>query len=136
MQKTQIQETGLVEIAVAEEKRESNLARVQRRTDWYLRCLQPKLLIANMIAGFVPRFDGWEVRARAYRWAGCNIGEGTQILGPIDFYGTDPQLAEHLTIRDGVNIGPKVTLGLDGEIFLGRNVAVGPGSWIYTTTHG
>jgi len=38
-------------------------------------------------------------------------------------------------MKEGCVIAPGVTLGLDADIFLGRNVSLSPGVALYTATH-
>ena len=83
----------------------------------------------------VPPFTFPAARNFALRWMGVDIEETASILGHVHMIGPK-HAARHLRIAAGCIIGPDVVFGLDGEITLEKNVAVGPRSTLYTGTHG
>ena len=82
----------------------------------------------------LPDFALVSLRASLYRRAGCDIGPRVSVLGRLTLVGQG-DIARRLHVGEGSLIAPGVTLGLDGEITLGRNVSLSPGVTLYTATH-
>jgi len=96
--------------------------------------LRPRLWFFTRLAALLPAFTFPTLRARLYRWAGCDLQGGTALLGSLRLVGTG-DIAPRLTIAEGATIGPGVILGLDATISIGRNVSIGPQAVLYTATH-
>jgi acetyltransferase-like isoleucine patch superfamily enzyme len=113
----------------------SVLHRVRRNLDWLMRCLQPRLLVIELLVRLIPDYYAYELRARLYRLAGCQFGPRVQIYGRLNLYGTVHNKAHHLEIDSGSNVAPFCTFGVDGSIRIGRNVGLAPFVRIFTTQH-
>ncbi|MES2461277.1 MAG: acyltransferase [Armatimonadota bacterium] len=96
--------------------------------------LRPRLGFWSGLARILPELSFGSVRTELYRRAGCRIGAQSALLGSLQIVG-DGDIASRLQIGEGCLIATKVTVGLDGEIVLGRNVSIGPGVTLYTATH-
>lgn len=94
----------------------------------------PRLQILGRAARLLPPNTFSSLRARLYRMAGVQIAPGAAILGALELLG-DGDIAPRLQIAEGVVVSPRVTLGLDADIVLEKNVALGPGVSLYTATH-
>ena len=104
--------------------------------DWFLRCLQPRLAIVDLLVRFIPDYFAYELRTRLYRVAGCKLGERVQIYGRLTLYGTVHNKASNLRLGAGTKVAPFVTFGVDGPINVGSRVGIGPFVKIFTTQHG
>jgi maltose O-acetyltransferase len=102
---------------------------------WFVRCLQPRLLLVDTLVRFVPDYYAYELRGSLYRLAGCAIGPRVEIYGRLDLYGTAPNKASKLSVAAGANIAPHCTFGVDGPIRIGANVGLAPFVRIFTTQH-
>jgi maltose O-acetyltransferase len=102
---------------------------------WFLRCLQPRLAIVDLLLRFVPDFYAFGLRAQMYRWAGCRIAPHVHVHGRLCLYGTVWNKAANLTLDSGANIAPFCVFGVDGPIHIGRNVGLAPFVRIFTTRH-
>lgn len=94
----------------------------------------PRLALLGRIARLLPPNTFSSLRARLYRKAGVRIAPGAAILGAMDLLG-DGDFAARLQIAEGCVVSPRTTFGLDAEIVLEKNVALGPGVSLYTATH-
>jgi len=95
----------------------------------------PRRLLWSTAGRLLPDFTFPGTRTFALRWMGCEIADTASVLGHVNIIGPR-HAARRLRIAPGCIIGPNVTFGLDGDITLERNVAVGPGATLYTGTHG
>lgn len=102
---------------------------------WFLRCLQPRLLIFDLLVRLIPDYFAYELRAKLYRLAGCRLGPRVAIHGRLNLYGTKWNKAANLSMDPGANVAPLCTFGVDGKIHLGRNVGLAPFVRIFTTQH-
>ena len=84
------------------------------------------------LANLLPIWSLRHLRWYLLRAAGCRLSPKCTFLGQARFIGASPA---NLEVGEGAIIGPKVTLGVDGRITVGRNVSIGPGVTIYTGTH-
>jgi hypothetical protein len=114
---------------------ESFAAKAGRNVDWFLRCLQPRLLIVDRLVRLIPDYYAYNMRATLYRLAGCQLGPHVAIHGRLDLYGTTHNKAGNLSMDPGANVAPLCTFGVDGKIHLGRNVGLAPFVRIFTTQH-
>jgi maltose O-acetyltransferase len=85
-------------------------------------------------ARLLPDFALESVRAQLFRLGGCDVAPGVALQGPLRLMGKGP-IAGRLHVGAGTIIAPRVTLGLDGDVVIGRNVSIGPGATLYTATH-
>lgn len=98
------------------------------------RLLRPRLNFWSACARLLPDFALPGVRAQTYRLAGCNLASRVSVLGSLRLLG-EGDVAARLHVGEGTLIAPGVTLGLDGDITIGRNVSLSPGATLYTATH-
>src|SRR5215216_489326 len=126
---------GTVEAAAPSVPGESTAARVGRNIDWFMRCLQPRLLIIDRLVRLIPDYYAYELRAKLYRLAGCKLGPQVAVHGRLNLYGTIHDKAANLWMEPGANVAPFCTFGVDGKIHLGRNVGLAPFVRIFTTQH-
>ncbi|MFM7320021.1 MAG: acyltransferase [Armatimonadota bacterium] len=94
----------------------------------------PKRSVLSAVARALPDNAFSSLRARLYRATGVRIAPGAAILGALEMLG-DGRIAECLSIGEGAVISPRCIFGLDNSITVGRNVAIGPGTSLYTATH-
>jgi maltose O-acetyltransferase len=126
---------GTVEAAAPAIAGESFWRRVARNVDWFLRCLQPRLVLVDTLVRMIPDWYAYNLRGKLYRVAGCKIGPHVAIHGRMNLYGTTWNKAANLSMEPGANIAPSCTFGVDGKIHLGRNVGLAPFVRIFTTQH-
>jgi acetyltransferase-like isoleucine patch superfamily enzyme len=74
------------------------------------------------------------LRALYYKWGGCDIGTRVSVHGRLTLTG-EGGIAARLHVGERTIIGPHVVFGLDGDITIGRNVAIGPYVKLYTAAH-
>ncbi len=94
----------------------------------------PKRAFLSFLARQLPNNAFSSIRTRLYRAAGVRIAPGAAVLGALDMLG-DGKIADRLSIGEGAVVSPRCIFGLDNTISLGRNVAIGPGTSLYTATH-
>jgi acetyltransferase-like isoleucine patch superfamily enzyme len=114
---------------------ESFAKRFTRNLGWFVRCLQPRLLVIDAFVRLIPDYYGYELRAKFYRLAGSKLGKRVQVYGRLNLYGTVHNKAANLSIGDGSNVAPFCTLGVDGQIRIGSGVGLAPFVRIFTTQH-
>ncbi len=110
-------------------------ARLVREGRSALGVFRPRLWFWSACACLLPEFALPSVRAQCYRLAGCDLAPRVAVLGRLRLLGEGSGIASRLHVGEGTLIAPGVTLGLDGEITLGRNVSLSPGATLYTATH-
>ena len=108
---------------------------VAENVNWYLRCLQPRLLLIELLMRLIPDYYAYGLRARLYRLAGCHFERGVEIHGRLNLYGTVHNKAGNLRMASGANVAPFCTFGVDGRITIGHNVGLAPFVKIFTTQH-
>jgi maltose O-acetyltransferase len=96
--------------------------------------VNPRFGVADFAARLLPNYALCCTRAWLYRAAGCDISSSVTIQGALQLLGSGPS-AGRLHVGTGTIIAPLVTLGLDSDVFLGRNVSVAPGTVFHTATH-
>jgi acetyltransferase-like isoleucine patch superfamily enzyme len=113
--------------------------RIIERVSFYARAMLQqfhlRLQIANLVCKVFPDFGSGVLRSHLYRLVGFNIGAGTSIAGNIEFMGGQPDFYGRFRVGTGANIANRVTISLDAEARLGKNVSIGPYVRIYTGTH-
>jgi acetyltransferase-like isoleucine patch superfamily enzyme len=102
---------------------------------WFLRCLQPRLALLDLLIRLLPDYFAFEFRGILYRLAGCRFAGGVQIYGRLTLYGTVWNKARNLSLGAGSNIAPFCTFGVDGPITIGANVGLAPYVRVFTTQH-
>jgi len=108
---------------------------IRRNWYWFMRCLQPRLLVIDRLVRLIPDYYAYNLRAKLYRLAGCKLEPGVAIHGRLILYGTNLDFASNLSMDSGANIAPYCTFGADGPIHIGRNVGLAPFVRIFTTQH-
>jgi acetyltransferase-like isoleucine patch superfamily enzyme len=95
---------------------------------------RPRLCFWTACAALLPDFALPGLRGYCFRSAGCDLAPRVAILGRLKLVGAGA-IAPRLHMKEGCVIAPGVTLGLDADISLGRNVSLSPGVVLYTATH-
>lgn len=95
---------------------------------------RPRLYFWTTCAALLPDFSLVGLRGFFFRNAGCDLAPQVALLGRLKLVGSGV-IAPRLHMKEGCVIAPGVTLGLDADIFLGRNVSLSPGVGLYTATH-
>lgn len=113
------------------EKPIQKLARVLREESL---SLQPRLLLAHMIAELIPRFTGGRIRSQILRATGFHIGHGSVILGMPLIYGVG-NLRGRLSIGEHVMINIGCVFDLSAPITIGDETAIGHEVMILTSSH-
>ena len=98
------------------------------------RVFRPRLWFWSVCAGLLPDFALPSLRARFFRWGGCDIALQVAVLGRLRLLG-EGDIAARLHIGQGSLIAPGVTFGLDGAITIGRCASISPEVTLYTATH-
>lgn len=99
---------------------------------WYIYCLQPRILLIDLLIRMLPPYFGWELRASLYRFMGCRIGRGVRIHDRLNLTGKNPG---NLTMDDGSMTARFDTLALHGPIHIGKRVGLAPFVSIVTSQH-
>lgn len=114
-------------------------SRIWAHTPSWLRefraCLQPRAAIIDLLVRLLPNHFGPYLRARLYRWGGCQLGERVEIYGRMTLYGVIHNKARNLIIGPGSNVAPFCIFGVDNPIYIGANVGIAPCVHIFTTRH-
>jgi maltose O-acetyltransferase len=95
----------------------------------------PARWIALGLVRLLPRWRFGRVRARLYRWAGCRVASKAMLLGTLDVRGPQPAWQRRLSIGEGAFLTTGISIVLDGNCSIGRNVTISPGVTIHTGTH-
>ena len=91
--------------------------------------------VANRMCGLLPDFASGVVRSRLYRLAGFDVDVSAAIMGNLDLVSGLSGFYDKLHIGPGCVVGHHVTINLDEEVRLGRNVSISPHVLIYTGSH-
>lgn len=94
----------------------------------------PRLIALNAVAGFLPRHQAPQARARLFSLAGFRIGEGTRLAAPPKINGGDA-LFSNLVIGKDCSIEVDCVFDLEERLTVGDRVTIGPGVMILTSTH-
>lgn len=97
--------------------------------------IHARFALANVLSGLLPNYVSGVVRGRLYRWAGFAVDPTAFIMGNLELPSIQSGFYDKLVIGAGVQVGAHVTINLDAEVRLGRNVTVSPYVLIYTGTH-
>lgn len=110
-----------------------------RKLSYYLiallRTVHLKYRLANFVCSLLPDGASAPLRTRLYRLAGFKIEHGAFIMSNLRLVSGLEGFYDKLTIGRGVVSGAKATINLDAEVWLGKNVSLGPNVIIYTGTH-
>jgi maltose O-acetyltransferase len=101
----------------------------------FRRSVHVRFALANLIGSVLPTFVSGAVRGRMYRWAGFDVARGAFIMGNMKLTSAFPGFYEKLVIGPGVTIADHVTINLDAQVTIGKNVAIAPHVLIYTGSH-
>jgi len=91
--------------------------------------------LANLVLRALPDFLSGAIRGRVYRRAGLDIGDGAFIMGNLHLTSAAPGFYDKLSVGAGTTIADDVTINLDDDVTIGRNVGIAPGVRIYTGGH-
>lgn len=98
-----------------------------------LSAAHPRLHAHNIVASFLPPRlgDGW--RARLLRSFGFEVGEGTEIKGPLKL--TDPHAARaRLRLGRECIVEAECSFELSDDVHIGDRVVIEPGVTIFTSS--
>src|ERR1041384_1129046 len=90
---------------------------------------------ANVLSSLLPDVASGAIRSRLYRWAGFDVDKAAFLMGKLRLGSAAPGFYSKLKIGPGVTIADNVTINLDGEVTIGKNVAIAPHVLIYTGSH-
>jgi acetyltransferase-like isoleucine patch superfamily enzyme len=91
--------------------------------------------LANRLSSLLPNVASGAIRSRLYRWAGFDVDRAAFLMGNLRLGSAAPGFYGKLKIGPGVTIADNVTINLDGEVTIGKNVAIAPHVLIYTGSH-
>jgi maltose O-acetyltransferase len=91
--------------------------------------------LANVLSSLLPDVASGAIRSRLYRWAGFDVDKAAFLMGKLRLGSAAPGFYSKLKIGPGVTIADNVTINLDGEVTIGKNVAIAPHVLIYTGSH-
>jgi maltose O-acetyltransferase len=94
----------------------------------------PRLIALNTVAGFLPRHQAAQARARLFSLAGFRIGDGTRMAAPPKINGGDA-LFSNLVVGKACSIDVDCVFDLEERLTIGDRVTIGPGVMILTSTH-
>lgn len=110
------------------------VGRARRQLSFVRYMFRPRYLLAFSLSHLLPRFSIAPIIAALYRFAGCEIGHGSVILGPLKLL-SGTSLENKLHIGQHVVIATDVTINLDDDVTIEDFAAVGPYVRIFTATH-
>lgn len=101
--------------------------------DW-LQTFHLKYKLANLVCSPLPD-DASAIRSRLYRKIGFDVANDAFIMSNLRLVSGMSGFYDKLHIGPGVVTGARITINLDAEVSLGKNVSIGPEVIIYTGTH-
>jgi acetyltransferase-like isoleucine patch superfamily enzyme len=121
--------------ATAEQKR-GLPARLAHYGGLLKRGLHFRYKLANLFCALLPDVASGAVRSRLYRLAGFRgVDKAAFLMGNLRLGSAAPGFYGKLKIGPGVTIADNVTINLDAEVTIGKNVAIAPQVLIYTGSH-
>lgn len=105
------------------------------RLAWYLRCLQPRLMLVDAALAVLPEPSLARARAALYRLAGAGVASGVRVEGRMRLYGTVWNKPANLSVGAGSVISRECTFGVDGPITIGARAHLERGARVFTTQH-
>ena len=97
---------------------------------WHLR-----FTLANLVCAPLPHYMSGLLRTRVYRLVGLDVDRTASIMGNLTLLSGLDGFYGKLHIGPGSIVGHHVTINLDEQVRLGRNVSVSPHVLIYTGSH-
>ena len=91
--------------------------------------------LANFLCGLLPDVASGAIRSRLYRLAGFDVDKAAFLMANLRLGSAAPGFYRKLKIGSGVTIADNVTINLDAEVTIGKNVAIAPHVLIYTGSH-
>jgi maltose O-acetyltransferase len=91
--------------------------------------------LANLVCALLPDVASGAVRSRLYRLAGFDVDRAAFLMGNLRLGSAAPGFYKKLKIGPNVTIADNVTINLDAEVTIGKNVAIAPHVLIYTGSH-
>jgi maltose O-acetyltransferase len=117
------------------EPRRSVLARLAHYGGLLKRSLHLRYKLANLLCALLPDVASGAIRSRLYRLAGFDVDKAAFLMGNLRLGSAAPGFYSKLKIGPGVTIADNVTINLDAEVTIGKNVAIAPHVLIYTGSH-
>src|SRR3954469_17243887 len=117
------------------EPRRQPLARLSHYGGLFRRSVHLRYTLARFLSALLPNVASGAIRGRLYRWAGFDVDKAAFLMGNIRLGSAAPGFYEKLKIGPGVTIADNVTINLDAEVTIGKNVAIAPHVLIYTGSH-
>jgi maltose O-acetyltransferase len=101
----------------------------------FKRSLHFRYHLANLVCAFLPDVASGAIRSRLYRLAGFDVDKAAFLMGKLRLGSAAPGFYRKLKVGPGVTIADNVTINLDAEVTIGKNVAIAPHVLIYTGSH-
>jgi maltose O-acetyltransferase len=117
------------------EPRRSMLERVSHYGGLLKRGLHFRYHLANLFCALLPNVASGAIRSRVYRLAGFDVDKGAFLMGNLRLGSAAPGFYGKLKIGPGGTIADNVTINLDAQVTIGKNVAIAPQVLIYTGSH-
>jgi maltose O-acetyltransferase len=117
------------------EPRRSIHARLAHYGGLFKRGLHFRYKLANLACALLPDVASGAIRGRLYRLAGFDVDKAAFLMGNLRLGSAAPGFYKKLKIGPGVTIADNVTINLDAEVTIGKNVAIAPHVLIYTGSH-
>lgn len=115
--------------------RRTVLARLSHYGGLLRRSLHLRYKLANLVCALLPDVASGAIRSRLYRLAGFDVDKAAFLMGNLRLGSAAPGFYKKLKIGPGVTIADNVTINLDAEVRIGKNVAIAPHVLIYTGSH-
>jgi len=122
------------DVAPADRLRRWQPARLRRVAREELAALQPRVLLAHLLAAALPNYVGNRVRTSILRAVGLQIGRGTVFCGPPRLYGRG-EIHRRLTIGSRVMVNIQCTFDLNARITVCDNASIGHEVMLITGSH-
>lgn len=100
-----------------------------------LQSIHFKYRLVNGLCGFLPDDSSAPIRNILYRIVGFEVARTAFVMSNLRLVSGVEGFYGKLHIGPGAVIGARVTINLDGEVTIGKNVSIGPEVVIYTGTH-
>jgi maltose O-acetyltransferase len=126
---------GPEETQAPAEPRRSMLERLGHYGGLFRRGLHFRYHLANLFCALLPDVASGAIRSRLYRLAGFDVDKAAFLMSNLRLGSAAPGFYKKLKIGPGVTIADNVTINLDAEVTIGKNVAIAPHVLIYTGSH-
>jgi acetyltransferase-like isoleucine patch superfamily enzyme len=117
------------------EPRRSARARLAHYGGLLWRGMHLRFKLANFFCALLPDVASGAIRSRLYRLAGLDVDKAAFLMANLRLGSAAPGFYRKLKIGPGVTIADNVTINLDAEVTIGKNVAIAPHVLIYTGSH-